>query len=686
LCAAAYANTFRVPFIFDDFFTIVNNPSVRRLWPVWNALSPPHEGGTTVEGRPVLNFTLAINYALGGVTPWGYHVVNLAIHILAGLTIFGIVRRTLLQPALRERFGAAANEFALATAVFWAVHPLQTESVTYLSQRAESLMGLFYLLTLYGFIRGTASPSARLWFMFSIVACLLGMATKEVMVSAPLMVLLYDRTFVSGSFREAWRRRRSLYLALGGTWILLGYLVATAGGRGGSAGFGVKILWWQYALTQTCAITHYLRLSVWPHPLLFDYGTDVVTDAWRAAPYAVTIALLVIGTAISLWRWPVVGFLACWFFAILAPSSSIVPVVTQTMAEHRMYLPLLAIIAVTLGAAWRVSRRLSMRFNWPPTNARARLQTAIALALALALGVTTFRRNAQYRTAQSIWADVVAQRPHSARGETNLALALIDEGKTAEAIPHFLVALRLDPNEPIIRNDYATALLAIGQIDEGIAQFQETLQRAPDYATARKSLGLITQHQFRTELEHSQATLAAHPDDPSAHVSFAQLLADMGRRDEAITHYQQALRLDPNNASAHYNLANLLAEYGRDDEALSHYSAAARLAPNDARIQINLGNLFLKQARWDKAIAAYTEALRVNPTAFEAHNNIAIALANRGDVRAATAHFREAARLSPQQPEIHSELAEVLERQGLHNEAQRESAEATRLSLAPTPN
>jgi tetratricopeptide (TPR) repeat protein len=685
LCAAAYANTLHAPFVFDDFFSVVNNHSIRQLWPPWNALSPSHAGGTTVEGRPVLNFTFAVNYALGGLTPWGYHVVNLAIHILAGLTAFGVVRRTLLQPALRERFGATATELALVTAILWTLHPLQTESVTYVSQRAESLMGLFYLLTLYGFIRGTESPRAGLWFTLSFVACLLGMATKEVMVSAPLMVLLYDRTFVSGSFRAAWRRQRPLYLALGGTWILLGYLVATAGGRGGSAGFDVKILWWQYALTQTCAITHYLRLSVWPHPLLFDYGTDVVTDAWRVAPCAATIALLVIATAISLWRWPVIGFVACWFFAILAPSSSVVPVATQTVAEHRMYLPLLAIIAVTLAAAWRVCRRLSTRFNWPSANARVWLETAIGLTLAVALGVTTFQRNAQYQTAQSVWADVVAQRPHSARGETDLALALIDDGKTTDALPHFLVALRLDPDNPIIRNDYATALLAVGQVDEAIAQFQETLRRAPGYAPARKSLGLITQHQFRADIEHSQAALAAHPDDPAAHVRFAQLLADMGRRDEAITHYEQALRLDPSNASAHYNLANLLAEYGRDDEALSHYTAAARLAPNDPRIQINLGNLFLKQAYWDKAIAAYAEALRLDPTAFEAHNNIAIALANRGDLVQATAHFREAARLRPQQPEIHSELAEVLERQGLHDEAQRESAEAQRLTQVTPP-
>jgi protein O-mannosyl-transferase len=149
----AYHNSFTGPFILDDVLSIPDNPTIRHLWPISQVLSPPALAG--VGGRPVVNLSLAINYAFDGTEVWGYHALNLAIHILAGLTLFGIVRRTLLQPMLRGRFGAVADGLAMATAVIWVVHPLQTEAVTYLSQRAESLMGLFYLLTLYCFIRGT---------------------------------------------------------------------------------------------------------------------------------------------------------------------------------------------------------------------------------------------------------------------------------------------------------------------------------------------------------------------------------------------------------------------------------------------------------------------------------------------------------------------------------------------------
>ncbi len=269
----AYSNSFTGSFIYDDAPSILGNPTIRHLWPIWQPLSPPHKGGITVEGRPLVNLSLAVNYALGGLDVWGYHALNLAIHLLAGLTLLGIVRRTLLQPKLRERFGAAANELALAVAVLWVVHPLQTESVTYIVQRAESLMGLFYLLTLYCFIRGAESPRPRAWYSLCVTACALGMASKEVMVSVPLMVLLYDRTFVSGSLREVWRQRWPLYLALASTWILLGYLMFFTGSFG-NAVINAKengIAWWKYLLTEPGVILYYLRLAAWPYPLCFDY-------------------------------------------------------------------------------------------------------------------------------------------------------------------------------------------------------------------------------------------------------------------------------------------------------------------------------------------------------------------------------------------------------------------------------
>ena len=680
MCIVAYHNTFHAPFIFDDFESIRYNPTIRRLWPIWDALSP--SATKMVGGRPVINFSLALNYAVCGTSVPGYHALNLAIHILAALAVFGVVRRTMLQPVLNDRFRAVASGLALATAIVWAVHPIQTEAVTYVSQRAESLMGLFYLLTLYCFIRGIASPKARLWFILSIVACLLGMATKEVMVTAPLMVLLYDRTFVAGSFRAAWTQRWRLYMGLGGTWLVLGYLMAGIQYRG--AGYGLGVTWQAYALTECQVVVNYLWLALWPHPLTFDYGTDmIIRHAAEAVPYALILMLLAAGAVVALKRWPAIGFTGAWFFVILAPTSSVVPVAYQPMAENRIYLPLLAVITMVLGGGDHLCRNLWARFGWPD-RLRVWLQAGIAMGLAFALGIATIQRNAQYRTAESIWADVVTKRPGSARGHANLGFALLDDGRATESIPHFLDALRIDPGDPIVRCNLAAALVASGATNQAASELEGTLRNTPDWAPAHAALAdiLANRGEWKAAQEHYAAALAIDPNEETARFNLAQLLTRMGQREGAITQYTEVLRLDPRNATAHYNLANLLAENGRESEAISHYSAAARFDPGKARSHINLGNLFLKQGRLDDAIRAYTDALHADPNAFKAHNNLAVILVSRGDLVGATAHFREAARLEPDAPEVHSELADVLERQGLHAEAQRQLAEARRLQPA----
>jgi tetratricopeptide (TPR) repeat protein len=676
----AYHNCFVVPFVFDDIQSITQNPTTRHLWPIWQALSPPHEKGFTVAGRPLLNLSLAINYSLGGDSPWGYHVANLAIHILAGLTLFGILRRTFLRPGPRERFGASAVPWSLAIAVLWVVHPLQTESVTYVVQRAESLMGLFYLATFYFFIRGAESTRPGSWFVCCFVACLLGMATKEVMVSAPFMILLYDRTFIAVNFAEAWRRRWRFYVALAGTWVMLAWLLIGTTGRGGTAGFGTVMSWWLYALTQCWAIGHYLWLSVWPQRLVFDYGILVFRDPSEVLPYILLLAGLLAGTLVALVYSPRLGFLGAWFLVILAPSSSVVPVASEPIAEHRMYLPLAAVIVVILTAGSLLCRYVCTRFRWPE-RIRVCLQIGAVTGATFALILATIQRNAQYHSAESIWADVVDKRPEDPRGHANLGLALLDDGRSQESIPHFATSLGIDPNEPIVRCNLAIALARSGATNQSLAELQETLREAPYFALAHVSLAdiLASQGDRHAALEQYTVGIALNPNDQAAHFNLAQLFVQLGQREQAVKQYREVVHLDPRDATAHYNLANLLAESGRDAEAIPHYIAAARFDPHNARSQINLGNLFLKQERPDNAIAAYTDALRVDPNAFNAHNNLAVLLAGRGDLPRAAEHFREAVRLKPDVPEVHSALAEVLDRQGLHEEAQRELAEAQKL-------
>ena len=647
----AYHNSFSGPFIFDDFYSIEDNPTIHHLWPIWQTLSPPRIGAPTVEGRPLVNLSLAINYALGGYRVWGYHALNLTIHILAALTLFGIVRRTLLQPRFSGRFGAAADGLALAVAVLWMVHPLQTESVTYIIQRAESLMGLFYLLTLYCFIRAADLPQPRVWYGLCVGACALGMASKEVMASAPLIVMLYDRAFVAGSLREAWRRRWKLYLALASTWILLGYLMTSAGGRSGTAGFTGKLVWWQYALTQSYAIARYLALTVWPHPLVLDYGSNLVTGLGRLAPCILIVGLLGVGTAISVRRWPALGFLGCWFFAILAPTSSVVPVAVQTMAEHRMYLPLAAV--VTLGVMG--------------IHALAGRRTAIVVtALAIGLGCLTWQRNQDYRTDVSIWSDTVGKWPQNPRAHTNLGFALSRAGRIPEAIGQYDQALRIKPDYAWAHDKLGVALANLGRVPEAIGEYEQALQINPDFAEAHYNLAVALERtgKIPEAIGHYEQALRIKPDYAEAHNNLGSLLFQGDRLPEAIEHYEQAVRIRPDFAEAHYNLGLALARLDRMPEAIEHYQLSLQLNPTNAEVHLNWGVALAQSGQMQEALGHWEQAVRLNPDYAEAHNDLGIALQRAGRLQEAIGQYEQALRIQPEYTKAHYNLGVALEQAG----------------------
>ena len=700
---AVYSGSLEAPFVFDDIPSIVRNPTIRHLWPVWEPLNPPVDG-SGASGRPLLNLSFAVNYAIGGLQVRGYHWVNLALHALAVLALWGVLRRTLdfcragRGPAEGLRLGSCDPQdvelLAWSMALVWAVHPLLTESVVCVIQRNEVLGGLFYLLTLYCFVRGTEAerrseassppgrtPRIRKWFTLSVLASLAGMASKEIVATAPLMVLLYDRTFVAGTFRAAGRRRWRYYGALAGTWLLLAGLVWHNRLRGGTVGFGITASSWEYLLTQCRALVLYLKLSFWPHPLVLDYGWEVARSLGEVWGQALLVVALLVTTLLALVRKPAAGFIGAWFFVILAPSSSIVPLATQTIAEHRMYLALAAPLA---GAMFGLTAWLGRRASW------------LGVALAFGLGGLTVARTRDFRSDLAVWTDTVAKCPGNARARgnlgraylalgrweeaiaecrqelqlaptyngdarANLGRALTELGRPAAALPYFEAALRLRPESFDVHNNFGVALAALGRWPEAVAQYETALRLRPDdaelhnnFANALAKLGRLPE-----ALAHYETAAKLEPGFVSAEVNWGRALAEAGRTPEALPHFEKVLRLRP-DAAAHADLANALAAAGRAEEAIPHYAAALRLQPDSALDHFGLGNAFARLNRLPEAISEYRAAVQLQPGLAEAHHNLATVLMRLGRTTEALPHFEETVRLLPGSADAHHELALVL--------------------------
>jgi protein O-mannosyl-transferase len=599
--ALAYAGSLSGPFVLDDFVSIVDNPQIREWSNLGTVLFPRRELPTA--GRPFVNFSFAVNYALGGLDPRGYHLINVSFHLLSGLLVFGIVRRTLQLPSLTRWFtGNAPVNLGLAAALLWTLHPLNTEAVNYLTQRTELMMGFFYLLTLYASIRATESRP-HVWSPVAVASCFSGMACKESMVTAPLVVMLYDIVFL-GSPRETISKRWRLYAALCTSWILLAAL-AWSGPRARSAGFSAGVSPWTYLLNQTVMISRYLQLAVWPRSLVVNYGPPVpltVGDVW---PYALLVLTLLAIAAVAIARRPKWGYLAAWFFVTLAPTSSIVPIATEVGAERRMYLPLVALVVLAVVAASFLRRAQSM----------AGAVTLAVIALLCALGIGA--RNREYAS------------------PVLLARSTVERYPTSTA-----------------HHQLGVALLVAGERDAAISELRQAIPGAP---RAHYTLGveLVTEGRTNDAIEQLQAFVRAEPnlvEAITARQLLGRALAQERRWSEAIAQEQQVLTMNPSEAQrldTHALLAEALFGAERFQEAIAHCLEYLRARPQDGRVLTRLGISLIATGRLEEAIAAFRRAADAAPTDVDAQLNLATALADHMDYQEALTYAQRARTLRP---------------------------------------
>ena len=648
-----YSNTLYVPFFFDDIFSITKNPTIKDIQDLSLALSPPHGSGLTVEGRPLLNLSLALNYAISGEKVWSYHLTNIIIHILASLTLYGIIRKTLNN---KNKFTVSETEatyLAIVVAVIWAVHPLQTESVTYTIQRAESLMGLFYLMTLYFYICGNesnnnTSNNYNMWLILSVLTAYAGMATKEVMISAPVCILAYAWCFQTNSFKSYIIKNRIYFLSLISSILLISILAIKTGNRGGTSGFGIGVSPYNYWMTQPQAICHYIYLSFWPDGLIFDYGTEWAKNIIIPLLYLLIIFFIIILVLIKFCQREPLGFLGLIFFIVLAPTS-IIPGARQTIAEHRMYLPLASIVTILIYSFYFKIKKYTKLFYY-------KLPLYLIIIVVCILGTVTRKRNELYNNTLDLYRDNIAKRPNNYFAHNYLGIELSSLANSQkEAEEQYNLAIKSKP-------DYAEAHANLGLVLQKIAgrendSFNESKLAAllkPDYAEAHYDLAISyskLKDDKKAAIEEYETCIKLRPDFTLAHNNLAVLLTDNPEKLKlAINHFKEAIKYDINYFEAYSNLAELLLKKTAfTAESIDYYNYALKLKPNDYKCLKGLSSAYILNNEPIKAIDSLNCIAKIDPTNADAYLSLALIYSQIDSYRyKALYNFEKAITLRPE--------------------------------------
>jgi protein O-mannosyl-transferase len=614
----AYQQAWNAGYIWDDDVYVINNELLCApdgLWRIWFSRDSPS------QYFPLTYTSFRLEYALWGLQPAGYHWVNIFLHAANALLVWRLLHLLRVPGAW------------LAAAVF-ALHPVHVESVAWITERKNTLMGLFFLLSLIAWVRFVADETRRRWqwYGLSLGAYLLSLFAKTTACTMPAAVLL-----VLWLQRRPITRARWLQVT---PYVLLGLIM------------GLVTIWWERhhqgtqgelfaigpverVLVASRAVWFYLSKLVWPQELAFSYPR---WDISAGDPADYLWVLLCFAAAGAVWwlrrrlgRGPEVGLV--FFVATLSPMLGFIMLYTfryTFVADHYNYISSIGPIAlVAAGISIGVARLAERQ--------RGLASVLVAAAILLPLALKTWRQAGIYQNEETLWRATIEVNPSSWMAHTNLAIQLVARGEVAEAIPLYEQALRLNPDYAEAHHNLGNALVRLGRAEESVEHFRRAVELFPQFAAAQANLGAV--------------------------------LLQLGRTSAAVAELQKAVQLNPNAAAAHYSLGEALSELRRNDEALQHFTRAAELQPHDPEPHFKAGNTLLQARRFSDAVSHYERTLQLRPDYPAAHNNLGIALLELDRASEALEQFRSAVRLNPQYASAYHNMAAALRRLGRHDEA-----------------
>ena len=638
--ALVFGQTVRFEFVtFDDDSYVYENFDVRQ--------------GVTLQGvgwaltsfcasnwHPLTWLSHMLDVQCYGLWAGGHHLTNVLLHALSVSVLFLVLRQMTgrLWPS------------ALVAALF-AIHPLHVESVAWVAERKDVLSGLFFVLTLAAYLGYVRRPFSVPRYLLVVLCFTLGLLSKPMLVTLPLVLLLLDYWPLGRWNRLGPVPWRVLVEKVPLLLLAAASCVATVTAQTSAMTTLEKLPFADRAANALLSYVAYLGQSLCPTSLAVFYPHPQDTLSWWIVGGSLLLLVSVL-IVVVMWRrrrpYLLVGWL--WYLGMLVPVIGLVQVGSQTRADRYMYLPL---VGPSLALAWA-----TMELAGNSLVRRWLCGTAWLLVLVSLTGLA-WQQASTWRDSESLWTHTLSVTTRNAPAHNNLGVALVGCGQVDSAIAHFQKSLEIKPDYTEAHNNLGLALAGRGQVDSAIVHYQKALEIKPDFAQAHYNLGLALAGcgQVDSAIAHYQKALEIKPDYAQAHNNLGLALAGRGQVDSAIAHYQKALKNNPDPAAVHYNFGNALTGLGQLDEAIAHYQKALDIKPDYVKAHNNLGLALAGRGQVDEAIAHYQKALKIKPDSAEAHNNLAIALSGREQLDEAITHYRKALEIKPDYAEAHYNLA-----------------------------